>query len=232
MSTMPMEGLGGWMDANALPLSLGSQIAGILMRTLQQRQVNNARNQVMLADQARQEAFRRQAMNQVNAGIARFAAPQQAANEAAAGGQRFAAAERVLTSPTDQRIQSGEYAGLAPSAPDVVRSSIASSVVDALNSGRNYARTGAALGGVSDSGFQNDVALGRGGQRINQAIDFSRGSAGVVPFEYQGANTRGRGYGTLGDLFSGAGQLGMMRALTRRRPTNPYGIPDGMPHPG
>lgn len=109
-------------------------------------------------------------------------------------------------------------------APKVITDAYARGDEAARGYGLDYGDRTGALEGYGERLFSRSVDIGRGRQDIDKYGNFSRGSQSVLPMEMEGAATKGSTLRSIGEIFSGLGNLGLMYGLTR--------APGAAPPPG
>jgi hypothetical protein len=202
-----------------LPLALGLQAASTYANKRGNKAVRRKQEGIAQAEDVRQGAYYNKANSTLSDTMAKFVRPAQDAALTGATAQR----DTVLQ---DTQAQPGDYTPTSSDAPEVVHSDLAQRMKDVLMRGRSEVRARAKLGAYGGVQNQNAINLGRSGQDINQMADFSRGSAGIVPYEMGNALSAGRKWGQLADLFrmggSGLATYSMMKVPGG---TDVYGLP-------
>lgn len=170
------------------------------------------------AERIRQQGFQKQAQGTFDNTMSKFQAPSQTQAIADTATQRDTALQ-------DTQAQPGDYAPTNNNEPTVVKSDIAQRMADAVAQGKREVTARAKLGAYGQNQNQNAINLGRSGQDINQMADFSRGSAGVLPYEMNAAYSAGKKWSDIADMMRMTGQglawYSMMKPATLNYATSP-----------
>lgn len=186
----------------AIPIAM--MVAGTLAKMQSDSQQQKAREDVMAAENARQQGYQQEAAAVQDKAVAGFDRAKQDATQEQQFVRRSDANVGALKSESPENIP------ISDSQPAVVKSTIARALNDAMTRGTDEAKAKARLGSFGDLQFVNGVDLNRSGQQQGQFGSFARGSSGVVPMEMQHANSAGGGMRTFGNLLQMGGQgLGM-----------------------
>jgi type II secretory pathway pseudopilin PulG len=174
-------------------------LAGTAAAMKQQQTVNKARNKTQQAEFARQAEYERAARKHSDDSADVFTLPEQTERKADIANTRTAKLQGNITGE-------GTYqAPTAGSAPKVVKTQLAKSIHDALESGRTRAASLGQLGAWGDLAQMNQIDLSRNRSKIDSLGGFSAGSAGVVPMELAGDNQEGVGFGYAADGLKAVG---------------------------
>lgn len=192
------------IGASAAALGGGTVLSG-----MGRNSASRATGAAMNAEYGRQRGFRDAASSAWNAGLDKIDKPATEAGLKEAQSKRTAAAQGNVTNfsaiPADGRS----------SEPKVIADAYASANKASTDYGLDYgARTGA-LEGYGDQLYGRTVDIARTRQDIDKQGNFSRGSMSVLPVEMEGAATRGSTLRSIGEIFSGLGNLGLMYGFTR-----------------
>jgi hypothetical protein len=191
--------------------ALAAQGASTLLNARANSRIMDRQRELSGAERARQAAFREEAEGTLNETMGRFERDTQEGNIDRAAQRREGAISDVVSAPSG--VGPGDLPG-SGDAPEVVRSTIARRMADAISRGRDEIKARARLGAFGENSFGNRIALGRSGQDINRMASFSRGSASVLPHELAGAHREGASMQRLADLFrlggTGLGLYSMM----------------------
>ena len=215
-----LGGLGTAVEENWLPFTLANQGMSVIARMQAEKALARERNAILEAEQRRQAAYQQQANAQIAQAMQRLtpAAMQQGQQ---AGADLRVQANEERARPAEEAIASGEYSGVSPDAPKVVKENAAREIAKSLQKGRDYSRTQSALGGFGDAQLGAQIGLNRTGQSLNQLSSFSRGSSGIVPLELEGAQGAGYPYRVAHDIFGGLSDIGQIygiNAMKKKRP--------------
>ena len=194
-----------------LPLALALQAASTYANKRGNEAVRKKQDNIAQAEDVRQGSYYNKANSTLSDTMAKFVRPAQDTALADTSTQREASLNATQAQP-------GDYAPVSSDAPPVVHSDIAQRMADAVSQGKREVMSRAKLGAYGGVQNQNAINLGRSGQDINQMADFSRGSAGVLPYEMGNALTAGGKWKQLADLFrlggSGLATYSMMQPVT------------------
>lgn len=198
------------MCSPALAGMAALSLAGTALSAYQQRQYQKsaaeASEDQARAELERQRGFQDESGEQFANTLNRFAMPAQTEALDEAAGQRQEAIE--------SNIAEDFAVPLSGSTPDVVRSEIAKRMADAVGRGRQQAQALGRIGARGDVGLGNQVAIGRGNQNLGDIASFSRGSLNLLPGAQRAAVNNVPQPSGIGDLFAGAGRLGLDYGLS------------------
>jgi hypothetical protein len=194
------------------PVSIGAGAAlagGTVMSGMGRNQANKAAGRAMSAEAGRQRGYRDAAAGAWNKGLDKIERPATEQGLKDAQSKRTGAFQKNVTNfsaiPADGRSNE----------PKVIADAYAGANKASTDYGLNYgARTGA-LEGYGDQLYGRSVDIGRTRQDIDQQGNYSRGSMSVLPVELEGASTKGSTLRSIGEIFQGLGNLGLMYAFTK-----------------
>lgn len=204
-----LEGFDAFFDENWLLPTIASQIASVYARRQAENAVRSKREAALAAERQRQAAYQQQANQALERSMAQLTPMSQQQAVQSGIDTRVAASERRAR-PADAAIASGEYAGISPTAPTVVKEAAARAIYNALGQGRDYTRTLAGIKGFGDAQLGTRIGLGRTGQDLGRISRASQGSAAIVPYELDGAQSAGQGWRTAHDIFGGMSDIGQL----------------------
>ena len=192
-----------------LGASAAALAGGTVMSGMGRNSAAKAQYGAMNAEGVRQRGFRDAASGAWNKTLDGMEKPKEGQALTDAQNKRTAAVQGNVTNfsavPRD---------GVG-NAPKVITDAYDAGDKAATDYGLDYgARTGA-LEGYGDRLFSRSVDIGRGRQEIDKYGNFSRGSQSVLPMELEGASSKGSTMRSIGEIFSGLGNLGLMYGLTR-----------------
>lgn len=183
--------------------------ASVGMNMLGAQAQEGARNSANMAEQQRQQQFRKQSGDLFDVTLDKARAPTQIAEQAAMADYR--ANKDAATLDANR----GVYGTGGASLDGESRSAIARSLSGALTRGKQQAKANAAVNGVGDQTAKMGIELGRAGQWQNIFGGNARNSAALLPGELQAANAAGSTERGIGQLLGVAGQgLGGSGMLT------------------
>lgn len=162
-----------------------------------------ARSSANMAEQQRQQQFRKQSGDLFDVTLDKARAPTQIAEQGAMADARTKKDEATLES------NRGVYGTAGASLDGESKSSIARALSGALTRGKQQAKANAAVNGVGDQTAKMGIELGRAGQWQNIFSNNARYSSALLPGELQAANAAGsteRGVGQI--LGAGAQAMG------------------------
>lgn len=127
--------------------------------------------------------------------------------------ERQAAYDAVVPANRDYNAEMASL-GASSDAPKVIQDANAKTLSEALSQTRQQLSAKAKLQGFGDRTFSNAEMLNQGGGNVGMWGNFSKGSSGVFPLEYQAASRAGgSGFSGLGTALSLGGMaLGMANA--------------------
>jgi hypothetical protein len=207
MGGAELAALGSMMSSYALPISAGLQLAGTFANNRASKTRQNAVNNARSAEMMRQQEYGRRSMAAVDNVMPQFT------REAQDQGQK--ANEARLTERLMPTRQFNEAEFVGSNADPETKSALAKVITDTIQRGRDEAGRQARLMSFGAQSQDNALNLGRSGSEVGVASNFSRGSNNALGGELQSAQSKGRGMQTLGSLFNGLGNIGMMYSLTR-----------------
>lgn len=168
-----------------------------------------ARNSANMAEQQRQQQFRKQSGDLFDVTLDKARAPTQIAEQAAMADYR--ANKDAATLDANR----GVYGTAGASLDGESKSAIARSLSGALTRGKQQAKANAAVNGVGDQTAKMGIELGRAGQWQNIFGGNARNSAALLSGELQAANGAGSTERGIGQLLGVAGQgMGSAGMLT------------------
>lgn len=159
--------------AELIPAAL--QLGSALIRKNEQDDVRDrmVQRQQQLAEE--QAAIARQNAARVAQTTTQLAAPQQQENQQADTAQ--------LTqefTPTSAGLSEASYQTANPGAPKEIGESMAASIARALDKGKAYAKTTAAMSALNRGALRSNIALGRSGSDIGINNNFAQGAGRVA----------------------------------------------------
>lgn len=189
-------------------IAAGMAAAGAASNYAGQSRVAGAREDAARAEGERQKHYQEQASDVIDQNLVK---------------QSPAAQNQALAQTTQQRMsalqpsQTGAVAlPSSGSAPIEVKSEAARSMSDAIRKSRSRLGAQARVGAFDQNQFNNRISMNRGMSDLSRLAGFSQGSAGVLPYDLEGAANAGAGYRTAADLFnlgsSAVGLYGMTNA--------------------
>lgn len=182
------------------------------------KMVRNKQEGFSEAERIRRKGFQRQAQGTFDNTMSKFQAPSQ--TQAIAD-----TAEKRDVSLNATQAQPGDFTPENTGAPEVVHSDLAKRMADAVKRGKGEVMARAKLGAYGGVQQDNAINLNRSGQSIGQMADFSRGSAGVLPYEMNAALGAGNKYRNIADMMRmagyGLGMYGMMKPAPLNYATSP-----------
>lgn len=194
------------MPGPLLPIAL--LFAGMAANRAANRKVSDERSRLSRLQQIRDQESGQQADAVLRESLAAQERPAVEQN------QRVAEASREQKYAAAAPASGSEFAA-TPSAPKEVKSEIAARMVDALRRGRQQSKALAKLGANSDASLDSQIGLGRSGQELTSIGNRSRASSAILPYELAGAESKGEGLRTIGDIFNlasfGTGLYGMSK---------------------
>ncbi len=185
-------------------IAAGMAAAGAGSNYMGAKRTNEARDDVARAHGERQAGLQGQADKIINQQTTALSPAAQNQSMALAGEQRLAA----------MPASSGAELPTSGSAPIEVKSELARQVGDAIRKSRTRLGTQARLGAANQVQRDNNLGMARSMSGLGQIADFSRGEAGVLPYELQGAANAGRSWQTAADLFNLGGQAVSLYGMT------------------
>jgi len=194
----------------AMALQAGSSYANKRADTA----IRAKQDQVAQAERIRQAAYQKQAQATLDKTMSSFDRPAQDKALADTTAQRDTAIQATQAQPGDYTPTTGA------NEPAVVHSDLAQQFADVLRRGKSETMARAKLGAYGGVQNDNSINLGRSGQDINQMADFSRGSAGVMPYEMNAAQNAGRKWGQIADLFKMGGYGLALYSMAQKPPLN------------
>lgn len=193
--------------AIALALEAGSAVA----KKQQHNKIENKQEEFGAAERVREAARQKQ---------------RDAALDTTLAGMQPAAQTQKLDQATEKRQESfaktsdqgqglpGEYVSQS-SAPAEVRTETAARVADFLRKGKEETQRRAKLVAFGDTQFDNNVAIGRTGQQLDQLGDYTRGSQNALGTELGGALHAGDDWGLFSDILGAAGMGASLYGFTQ-----------------
>lgn len=189
--------------------SLLASGAGAVQSNKAQKKDANARSGVLAAERVRQQQFG-------DAAAARLVDTTKQLSPEAQTAETNAAADTRAIATTPQ--STGDYSQVTSGSgakPIEVNSEIARALVGALRKGSQSAVAQSRLSAYGDVSADNNIRMLRSGSDIGRIANASAGSAGVVPYELDGANMAGNAARDRASLYNFLGQIGMTYAMTR-----------------
>ena len=182
----------------AASIAIGSLLAALGAGIKRRQGINNAhqradaRNDVLSDTFARNDPLAADSRNQFTNRVADFGGIQ-------AGGGDFR--NSLLESATDV----GPSEVLAGSAPEAVRSEIAASMLRAVQSGKEQARSLAKIGAPGDALFKQGVANQGLSRNLGVNTNLANGNFGILPARQDIAEMQVPPPGPIGDIMMGVG---------------------------
>jgi hypothetical protein len=182
------------------PVSAGLAIAGMVANTAAQNKVNKAQGKAIDAQMLRNTEYGNQAKQVMdNEAIPNF----EIANQ-----------QQVLTGAQDKRLSDSEQlAGggydlpTAGSSGSSYKSELAKMISDRVAEGRQQAVAATKIGAYGDLGQSNANLMTNSGLKLGTINTNSQNDSAILPYELQGAQSKGDSLRTLGDIFNGAGMI-------------------------
>lgn len=202
-----------FMDDYGMPLGVAAQGAGTYLRGQANQRILQAQQQKIAEERARQADYQKQ----IDARTAAVSSQLSPAATAAAR-QGIAAQYQNYITPTNASPDAGSFAPGVASAPKEVKDAAAAAMADANKRGAAHAAATADWGSYGGLDTQNRIALGAAGRDIGRTVDFSRGSASVLPYQLQAAQSAGKNLNLASDLANGAGSLSFLWGATAPKP--------------
>lgn len=179
------------------PVSIGLTLASTLANQAAQSKVNKAQSSAINAQMARNTGYQQQA--------------DKVMHEEAIPGFTLDNQNALLAdSQADRMADSEQYAGggdtlkTTGSADAGYKTELAKMIADHVAQGRNQAEAATRIGSYGDLGLGNSMLLQDTGSKINTIGGNSQRDSAILPYELQGAQSKGAGLRTLGDIL-GAG---------------------------
>ena len=188
-------------------IAAGLAAAGAGSNYMGQKRTNEAREDVVQAEGERQRNLQGQATDVINQQTSKLSPAAQNQALAQTGEQRTAAL-----------VPSQDYSAELPtsgSAPIQVKGEVARQMAKAIRGSRDQLGAQARLGAFNQNQATNQMGTGRAFSALGALADRSQGSAGVLPYELQGAANAGRGYQNAADLFNLAGNAVSLYGMTK-----------------
>lgn len=173
----------------------------------------SARSGANMAEQQRQQQFRKRSGDMFDVTLDKASAPKQIADQAAAADVRAKKDETTL------EANRGVYGTAGASLDGESKSSIARALSGALTRGKQQAKANAAVNGVGDQTAKMGIELGRAGQWQNIFSNNARYSASLLPGELQAANAAGSTERGIGQILGAGGQALGVAGLSGAGPT-------------
>lgn len=181
--------------------------------------VAGARNSVLAASLARQKKFGEEARGLFDTRMADYADGAQPTALGAAQDARTVDVTKPMSTPVAD-------VAVSRSAPGVVRSTIAKSMLDAFNGATERAKATAKLGGYGDTWFNNKVGVADTGRRIGTINNFSGNEAALLPADQEFASIQAQKQPSIwGPLLQSGGNF---LAMGAGRGFNPFGSAPGV----
>jgi hypothetical protein len=182
------------------PVSAALMIAGTASNMAAQNKVNKAQGNAINAQMARNTEYGNQAKQVMdNEAIPNF----EVANQ-----------QQILTGAQDKRLSDSEQlAGggydlpTAGSANSNYKSELAKLISDRVAEGRQQAAAATKIGAYGDLGQSNANMMTNSGLKLGTIGTNSQADSAILPYELQGAQSKGDSLRTLGDLFNGASMI-------------------------
>ncbi|NFV81289.1 hypothetical protein [Magnetospirillum aberrantis] len=165
------------------------------------------------AEAARQRRYQDEALNIWQGELDQMDRPAQDELTDKKTAERQAAYDAVVPGSRDYNAEMASL-GASSDAPKVIQDANAKTLSEALSQTRQQLSAKAKLQGFGDRTFSNAEMLNQGGGNVGMWGNFSKGSSGVFPLEYQAASRAGgSGFSPLGMGLSLAGMgLGIANA--------------------
>lgn len=198
-------------DPVSLALMAASTAATAGGNRLNQLAANKAIKQQAGLERARQEKYQAESDQNFKNALSDFNPQSMDTNLAKALADRNTAISNNL-SPMD----AGNYEAATSNQPEIVKSTIAGKLADAVAKGKDHARRMAALGATDTVGANNAINLGRAASKGAMLGGFAKGSADVSKMEQEAAGQTRSGFGdALGLAGNALSMYNMVSAPSR-----------------
>ncbi len=185
------------------PISLSLMVAATAAQAGGQRLNQLAQNKAIkasvAAERGRQQAFQNEADQQFQGTLDRFKSDNMNKQIADTSLER----EQTIAGNISGSNAEGDYQAATTDAPQVVRTTMAKRLSDAVAKSKDEAKRLAKLGSTGAVGFGNALAMGDTGRRLDTISGFSRGSLDTNMAEQAAAAQKRSGWG---DALGLAGQ--------------------------
>lgn len=211
-------------------VSAAASLGGGLAQTARARsdvnRANKARSEQAQQELARQKDFRQnsqQVLADTRENVSRETYSESVADAIA---KRMETAQSTATAPENSAV------ALRAGAPKIVRDTVASAQQGARDDSAQRTASLASLFGASDALTGQNLAQARSGSDIGLISTLARRSAALNPYEQNiAAQNAQKGPSSLADLVSGAGNIGLMLALSGNNPFGGSNAPKTAPTP-
>ena len=202
------------------PLTLfmiASTVGSTFLSSQASGQVEDARSDVIRAENSRQDDLQRQAISSLQRTQEQFTPDRQNQGIEAAAAERIERLGQNVTGSgeTDAVVSNLPFAS---SAPGIVQDTAAKRLSEGLAEGKDFTKRLGQFGAFGENQFQNNLDLTRLGENLSLVGSESRNSANLIPLELQDANRAGDTLGGFADILGGLGSAAGMGAAVGFNP--------------
>jgi hypothetical protein len=197
---MPIIEIPAWLAA-AAAVSAAASVGGTAASMVSQNAIKQKQAAAQNAERVRQAQIDQQRTAAVNTAVPTFDKGSQVKQQQSLADQ----VQQYLT-PSDATTGS-EYVAQNPGAPKEVTDSMSRQLAGALATGKDYAKNLANVSSYGRMGFDNNLALNRLGQTVQQLNGMSSRSTGVLGTELQGAAGAGVAGNNMAAILQGVGGI-------------------------